>query len=86
MIKLVGMIQPFDAVQTLYVYENGNILEVVHPTLDNLPDAVFSLKDKYNANKLDLVGATRFSKGYQKKILEEEVKRYSSNTLEINVL
>lgn len=85
MIKMVAMLQPFETIQKIYVYENGNILEVSSTSLDNLPTAVFALKDKYNITKMDLVGSSRFSKGYKDKILKEELARYNVSTLDITV-
>lgn len=85
MIKMVAMLQPFERVQKIYVYENGNLLDVSSTSMEEFPSAVFALKDKYNVTKLDLVGATRFSKGFKEKIHKEELVRYNNSTLEITV-
>lgn len=85
MIKMVAMLQPFEMAQKIYVYENGNLVEVSTSNIDNFANSVFALKDKYNATKMDLIGPSKFSKGCKDKIKREELTRYGASTLEINI-
>lgn len=85
MIKMVAMLQPFEMNQKIYVYENGNLVEVSTSNIDNFANSVFALKDKYNVTKMDLIGPSRFAKGYKDKMKREELTRYGASTLEINI-
>lgn len=43
MTKIIGIIQPFDHTQNFYVYQDGNKIETVPFTLENINDTLFSL-------------------------------------------
>jgi hypothetical protein len=84
--KIVGIIRPFEVKQHFYVYENGNKIDAVDAaTVDEIVNTVFTLKDKYNINQLELVGAKTYSTGISKQIKEAELTKYNNNTLEIIV-
>ncbi len=79
--KIIGIIHPFDAYQTFYVYEDGNKLEVVQTTIENIPDTIFKLSQAYDTYQVDLSGAERFNRGIIKQIKEKESIKYSNNKL-----
>lgn len=41
--KIIGIIQPFDLLQTFYVYEDGNKLEITRTKIKDIPQTVFKL-------------------------------------------
>lgn len=79
--KIIGIIHPFDAYQTFYVYEDGNKLEVVQTTIEDIPDTVFRLSQVYDTYQVDLSGAERFNRGIIKQIKEKESIKYNNNKL-----
>ena len=79
--KIIGIIHPFDIYQTFYVYEDGNKLEVVQTTIENIPDTVFRLSQAYDTYQVDLSGAERFNRGIIKQIKEKESTKYNNNKL-----
>ena len=79
--KIIGIIHPFDAYQTFYVYEDGNKLEVVQTTIENIPDTIFRLSQTYDTYQVDLSGAERFNRGIIKQIKEKESIKYNNNKL-----
>ncbi len=79
--KIIGIIHPFDIYQTFYVYEDGNKLEVVQTTIENIPDTVFRLSQVYDTYQVDLSGAERFNRGIIKQIKEKESTKYNNNKL-----
>ncbi len=84
--KLIGLLRPFDMTQTFYVYEDGNQLKTVELTIDEIPETVLQLCDKYNIEQIDLVGSKGYSKGLIKQIQEKESIKYNKNTLIIKCI
>ncbi len=84
--KIIGILRPFDIQQIFYVYEDGNKIQVIKTSIDNLPKDVILLAKKYQINQIDLSGSQYYAKGIIKKIQEEEIKKYSSNELIINCI
>lgn len=84
--KIIGIIHPFDRKQTFYVYEDGNKLEIVQTTIEEIPDTVFELSHTYDVYQVDLSGAQRFTKGIIKQIQEKEITKYNENKLTIKCI
>ena len=84
--KIVGVLRPFDLEQSFYVYENGNKIDMAHPTVDEINEVVFSFVEKYNISQVDLTGPKQYSKGIGNKIKEAEMLKYNKNSLEINII
>ncbi len=84
--KIIGLIHPFDANQTLYVYEDGNSLDFMKVKIENIPEAIFKLSKAYNVYDVDLSGAKYFSKKLIQKIQEEEMIKYNEKKLNIRIV
>lgn len=84
--KIIGVLRPFDLVQKFYVYENGNKIDAVGIELNEIPTTVLGLSQQYDVHQLDLTGPKQFSKGISSKIKEEDIKKYSKETLTINII
>lgn len=39
--KIVAVIKPFERLQSLYVYKDGNQIDFIEPTMDNLNKSLF---------------------------------------------
>lgn len=84
--KIIGILRPFDLEQKFYVYEDGNKIDAVKTSLDDIPTTVIGLADKYEVKQLDLSGPKQFSAGVSNKIKEEEVRQYSKERININII
>lgn len=84
--KIIGIIHPFDAYHTFYVYEDGNKLDITTTTIDKIPDLIFALAETYGVSQVDLSGAQYFTKGIIKQIQEKEFIRYNKNELAIKCI
>lgn len=84
--KIIGIIHPFDMQQMFYVYEDGNKLEVINTKIQNIPETIFSLSDKYNINDINLSGSKHYIKGLIKQIQEKEITKYNYNKLNIKYI
>lgn len=84
--KIVSVLQPFALTQDLIVYEDGNKLEIVPTTIEELNATVLKLVDKYNIEEIQFAGAKKYAKGLGKKILEAELLSYGKNKLNIKYI
>ena len=84
--KIIGIIRPFDVKQILYVYQDGNKLDNIQPTIDSIPEQVIQLAYKYEISQIDLSGPKRFTENIIKKIKQREMTKYNKNELIIKCI
>lgn len=84
--KIIGIIHPFDAYQVFYVYQDGNKLDIIKTTIDDIPTTVVQLAEAYDTKEVNLSGAKKFAKGIVKKIQELEMTKYSKLNLDIKII
>lgn len=84
--KIVGILRPFDVQQQFYVYENGNKIDAVPATMDEINNVIFALIEKHDVHTLDLVGPKQYARGIVTKFRESEMALYSKNIIEINLV
>jgi hypothetical protein len=84
--KIVGMVKPFDMKQNFYVYEDGNKIDAISATVDEMNESIFALAEKYNTEQVDLVGPKQYIKGLAKKFEEAEMTKYNKNSIKINII
>lgn len=83
--KIVSVIKPFIMQQNVFVYENGNKIDVINSTLDDIEDNFLNLIDKYNIEQIELIGPKNYSKGIKKKFQEKELSKYNKNSVNIKL-
>ena len=79
--KIIGIIHPFDIHQRLYVYQDGNKLEMRYSKLNNISEDIIELAYTYDIQQVDLSGAKQFSQGIVKEIQKKELTRYNTNKI-----
>ena len=85
--KIIGMLQPFDTKQIIYVYEDNNKIDVVEATIDNFATVVSNLANKYGISDINLTGGPKqYIKKIGDQIKEEGLTNYSNNQIEIKYL
>lgn len=84
--KIIGIIRPFDVKQVLYVYQDGNKLDNIQPTIDSMPEQVIQLAYKHEISQIDLSGPKRFTENIIKKIKQREMTKYNKNELIIKCI
>lgn len=84
--KIIGLLQPFDLKQNIYVYENGNKIEIIETKVDNFTSEMLQLINKYKIEDIELAGPKKYTKGIGTKIQEEYIKNYSNNNLNIKYI
>lgn len=84
MTKIIGILNPFDLIQTCYVYQNGQEIEIMQGKMLEIPEIILTLARKYNVNQIDLSGSKNYLEGIIKKVKEKELSKYNMNTLNFN--
>lgn len=84
--KIVAILQPFDLKQTVYVYEDGNKIQVAEIETAEVADGICKLAQASEVKEINLGGAKQYSKGIGKKITEAAATQYSIVDLEIKYL
>lgn len=84
--KIIGLLQPFDLKQNIYVYEDGNKIEIIETKVDNFTSEMLQLINKYKIEDIELAGPKKYIKGIGTKVQEEYIKNYSNNNLNIKYI
>ena len=91
--KIIGLLQPFDLKQNIYVYEDGNKIEIIETKVDNFTSEMLQLINKYKIEDIELAGPDielagpkKYTKGIGAKVQEEYIKNYSNNNLNIKYI
>ena len=83
--KIVGTLQPFQFLQTLYVYEDGNAIDKRETTINNFPEIITELAKEYNLTDIQLFGPAHYIKGIIHKVQKYELNKYNHNNLIFNI-
>lgn len=84
--KIVGNIQPFVMDSKLYVYDDGNCVEVKETDIDNINHNIFVLVDKYNIDQVDLAGPQSFLKGIKDKFDLAQMNKYDTKKVNMKLI
>lgn len=84
--KIVTVIKPFTYMQNLFVYEDGEKINTTSTSLDDLPNLLIDLVDKYKTTDIQLIGNLKFLKGIKKNIEDVEITKYNKNMLNIELI
>lgn len=79
--KIICIIQPFVLKQTIYVYENDNKLQVFEEEIENLPNIIFNLSEKYHIKEIRFYGSKNYSKNIENEIKKIQLLNYNKNNL-----
>lgn len=84
--KIIGILRPFSLEQSFYVFEDGNKIDSVELTINEINDVIFNFIDKYDIHQIDLSGPKQYSKGIAEKIKQGEMTKYNNNSIIINLI
>ena len=84
--KIVSVIKPFVINQNVFVYEDGNKIDVISVPLDNIQDILINTATKYEITDIELIGSKKYLNGIVNKIKETEMSQYNEHKLNINII
>ena len=84
--KIVSVIKPFVINQNIFVYEDGNKIDVLSAPLADIQKIIVNTAIKYELNDVELLGSKKYLTGIVNKIKEVEISQYKENKLNINII
>ena len=84
--KIVAVIKPFVIQQNIFVYEDGNKIDVLTSPLNDIQNTLIETADKYQIENIDILGSKKYYKVIVNKIKELELTKYNENKLIINLI
>lgn len=84
--KIIGIIEPFQKQQQLYIYKDNVKVEAITTTLDTIVNDISDLIKEYAIEEVDLKGPDKFSKKFGKEIKESMLSKYSNSSIEIKYI
>ncbi len=84
--KIVSVIKPFVINQNIFVYEDGNKIDVLSAPLADIQKIIVNTAIKYELNDIELLGSKKYLAGIVNKIKEAEISQYKENKLNINII
>ena len=67
--NIIVNFQPFDALQTVIVYQQGAVVETHKVSIDDIPNLVSNLSTMYSCKDINLVGNKNFLERTKAQIL-----------------
>ena len=84
--KIVSVIKPFIMNQNVFVYEDGNKVDVLSVPLNDIQDILVETATKYEVTDIELIGSKKYLNGIVNKIKETEMSQYNEHKLNINII
>lgn len=86
--KIVSIIRPFQKEQTVMVYEDGNKIDIMQGSLDELGAVIYSLSQKHEISRVDLAGPKRFLAGIKEQLGTDFIQKKFDlkHPIEINII
>lgn len=78
--KIIGIVNPFELKQDLYVYEDNVKIDAVQSNLDQLPKTIFALAERYDIQEIAIKGPRTYVNGLKNSI------DYTNKNLKITIL
>jgi len=84
--KIVGMLQPFNVEQMLFVYEDGNKIDMISTTVDDFVNDACALIHQYQIKEFQMAGPRRYTENFGQQIQNRQLTEYNNSTLEIKYI
>ena len=81
--KIIGILQPFDAMQKVFVYEQGHQINAKECSLEQLPNVLFTFADNYEIDTINLSGPSFFVDKIQQDIKNAAITEYGYENINI---
>ena len=84
--KIVSVIKPFVVNQNVFVYEDGNKIDVLSVPLNDIQNILVNTATQYKVTDIELIGSKKYLNGIVNKIKETEMSQYNEHKLNINII
>lgn len=84
--KIVSVIKPFVVNQNVFVYEDGNKIDILSVPLNDIQNILVNTATQYKVTDIELIGSKKYLNGIVNKIKETEMSQYNEHKLNINII
>ena len=84
--KIVSVIKPFVVNQNVFVYEDGNKIDVLSVPLNDIQNILVNTATQYEVTDIELIGSKKYLNGIVNKVKETEISQYNKHKLNINII
>ena len=84
--KIVSVIKPFVVNQNVFVYEDGNKIDVLSVPLNDIQNILVNTATQYEVTDIELIGSKKYLNCIVNKIKETEMSQYNEHKLNINII
>lgn len=84
--KIISVIKPFVVNQNVFVYEDGNKIDVLSVPLNDIQNILVNAATQYEVTDIELIGSKKYLNGIVNKIKETEMSQYNEHKLNINII
>ena len=84
--KIVSVIKPFIVNQNVFVYEDGNKIDVLSVPLNDIQNILVNTATQYEVTDIELIGSKKYLNGIVNKIKETEMSQYNEHKLNITII
>ncbi len=84
--KIVSVIKPFIMNQNVFVYEDGNKVDVLSVPLNDIQNILVETATKYEVTDIELIGSKKYLNGIVNKVRETEISQYNEHKLNITIV
>lgn len=84
--KIVSVIKPFVVNQNVFVYEDGNKIDVLSVPLNDIQNILVNTATQYEVTDIELIGSKKYLNDIVNKIKETEMSQYNEHKLNINII
>ena len=84
--KIVSVIKPFVVNQNVFVYDDGNKIDVLSTPLNDIQNILVNTATQYEVTDIELIGSKKYLNGIVNKIKETEMSQYNEHKLNINII
>lgn len=81
--KIVGILQPFDMIQKVFVYDQGHQINAKECSLEDFPKVLFAFADNYEIDTINLSGPSFFVDKIQQDIKNAAITEYGYENINI---
>ena len=81
--KIIGILQPFDVIQKVFVYDQGHQINSKGCSLEQLPKVLFAFANNYEIDTINLSGPSFFVDKVKQDIKNAAITEYGYENINI---
>lgn len=84
--KIIAIVKPFDKMQYVHIYEDGECLCSHGIPMDQFSERLPELAAQYMAEEVDIAGPKTFTNKFKEEIESYNITHYSENKIKVNLI